>query len=82
MTESINSIKDETVNRIRIKSERDECVHFCFYNAATLCGLETIGDLNIGIEAGSPTDDKVDCPDCISTVDFCRSLKSNTWRKL
>lgn len=68
------------MDRIRIKTDQDEYVHFDKQvNTLTLCGLETSGDPSLSIEAGQPTNRRVNCPDCIDLVTICKSVKSTEY---
>lgn len=61
---------------IKIKTTRDNHTHFDTYiNNYTLCGLETGGDLTMGIHPGKTVKSKVNCPDCIRIVKFCHNIK-------
>ena len=69
------------IRRIIIKTPDNKHVHFdTGKNNYTLCGLETGGDDGLSIDIGVKTDRKVNCPDCIAIVKFCRSIKSNEYR--
>ena len=65
-------------NRLTIVVDGKASVHFDWQSEArTLCGLETMGDPAIGISQSISTTSKVDCPQCIQTVTFCRQIKAN-----
>jgi len=66
--------------RIKIKTYENSNVHFDTHlNNYTLCGLETGGDLSIGIQVPKRVKRKVNCPDCIRVAEFCHSIKRNEW---
>ena len=63
---------------IKIKTSTDHFVHFDRrFNSTTLCLLETGGDESIGIKAGVITTAKVNCPDCIAIINFCKNVLPN-----
>lgn len=65
-------------DRIQIKTTEDNFVHFdSHHNEYTLCGLDTMGDERLGIDEPIPTKKKVDCPQCIRIVRFCKAIKSS-----
>ena len=65
---------------IKIKTIENNYVHFDTHrNNYTLCGLETGGDLTMGIERPVATTRKVNCPDCIRIIKFCNEINRNEW---
>lgn len=69
-------------SKILIETERETCVHFSWaITDQTLCGVDQLGDPTIGIQVGVGTSQKVDCPDCIAIVQFCKSVKSTEIQK-
>lgn len=62
---------------IKVKTPEDEAVHIDapFGVTYTLCGLETAGDMGLGIEEGVGTRQKVTCKHCIEIVMFCKKVK-------
>ncbi len=65
-------------DRIRIKTSDDNYVHFDTHkNTYTLCGLETGGDLSLGIHEGKSVSLKVNCPDCLRIVRFCKAIPNH-----
>lgn len=68
--------------RLCIRTDTDACIHFdTGINGYSLCGLETQGDSVIGIQSGRPTTRKVNCPDCIRIVRFCKEIKGYEYVK-
>jgi hypothetical protein len=68
--------------RIKIKTDSGMQVHFDTHiNNYTLCGLETSGDETCGLSEGIITNRKVDCPDCIRIIRFCKEIKSTEIKK-
>jgi hypothetical protein len=68
--------------KLKIKTEENHHVHFdTCVNSYTLCGLETGGDKGIGISVGVRTTQKVDCPDCIRIVKFCKPILESEFKK-
>lgn len=62
---------------IKIKTGYDNLVHVdAVSNDYTLCGLETAGDPGLDINKGIRTKEKVDCRDCISIVNLCKTVKT------
>lgn len=64
--------------KLFIKTEDDAYVHCqsADGNDYTLCGLDaSTGDSNAGIEAPIKTDAKINCPQCINIIQFCKKLK-------
>jgi len=63
---------------IKIKTPEDFAVHIDapFGVDYTLCGLETSGDSGLGILAGVPTRERVNCVTCIRIVLFCKKVKA------
>lgn len=60
---------------LKIKTHEDNCTHFdTGRNNYTLCGLETGGDETLNISIGKPVKTKVNCPDCVRTVEFCHRI--------
>ena len=63
---------------IKIKTDRDNCTHASSsINSRTLCLLETDGDESMGIHSGKIVKSKIDCPDCISIILFCKNIDNS-----
>ena len=62
---------------IRIETTDNNDTHFIGENSYTLCGLETCGDETMGIEKGTVVKKKVNCPDCVEIVNYCKSIKNS-----
>ncbi len=45
-----------------------------------LCGQDLAGDTGLGWEPGEQTKEKVNCPNCIATVEFCKKIKRSEFR--
>ncbi len=68
--------------RIKIKTYENSHTHFDTHkNNYTLCGLETCGDESIGIQKPTIVKRKVNCPDCISIIEFCSKINSNEYQR-
>lgn len=67
---------------VRIKTYENTLVHIDTHkNNYTLCGLETGGDESIGIMLSEPVPNKrVNCPECIEIIKFCKSIKRKEYR--
>lgn len=64
--------------RLKIKTHEDSNTHFDFSIGGqnyTLCGLETTGDINLGIHYPVTVKRKVNCRRCIDIVKFCHAIK-------
>ena len=59
---------------VQIKTPDDNCVHLMSENSYTLCALESCGDSGLGFDEGIIVNKKIDCPDCIEIVKFCKSI--------
>lgn len=66
------------MKHIKIQTESDEFVHLdgCISDQ-TLCGLEQLGDGFLGFEKGFETNEKIDCPNCIRIILYCKSVRKN-----
>ncbi len=64
---------------IKVKTPENELVHIDapFGVTYTLCGLETAGDMGLGIEEGVITSEKVNCRHCINITMFCKKIKKS-----
>jgi len=64
--------------RIHDLGAQDILVHAegCF-DSFTLCGLETMGDEGIDLEAGVIVKDQIDCSSCIMTIDTAKKIKES-----
>lgn len=65
------------MKHIKINTPENNDVHIDapFGVTYTLCGLETAGDDQLGIEVGIPTNAKVTCRTCIGMVLFCKKIR-------
>ena len=71
-----------TMAHIKIKTDYGEFVHASRkMNNYTLCGIETDGDETIGIAKGVVTNEKINCPDCIEIITYCKSIKNSALAK-
>jgi hypothetical protein len=72
------------VTHLKIVTEENTHIHFDFKVGGqnyTLCGLETGGDVTLGIRMSEPVLHKrINCPRCISIVKFCKSIKRTEYR--
>lgn len=60
---------------VKIKTSDNNHVHVDTHrNNYTLCGLETGGDLTMGIQKPIVTNRKINCPDCLWIIRFCRTI--------
>ena len=65
---------------VKIKTPENNYVHFDTHrNSYTLCGLETGGDGKIGIQTAKTVKAKVNCPDCLRILHFCKSINKNEY---
>ena len=66
---------------VKIKTVENYNVHIdTLVNNYTLCGLETGGDNSIGIEVSRVTNRKVNCPQCIGIINFCKKIKRKEYK--
>ena len=75
----VNILKLITMaTRVKIKTIENSHTHFDTHNNNyTLCGLETGGDESIGIMTSVVVKRKVNCPQCIWIVRFCKEIKTS-----
>ncbi len=68
-------------SHIKIKTERDNHTHATDgANGLTLCKLEIDGDKAIGIGVGKYVKSKINCPDCIEIIIFCKNIKESEYK--
>lgn len=70
---------------IKIKTLENNHTHFNYKEGGqnyTLCGLETGGDLTLGIHAPIAVKRKVNCPSCIKMVEVCHLIKKSEYEQL
>ncbi len=57
--------------------ERETWIHgLCILQGGetTLCGWSSSADPDLETEDGIPTDEKINCPDCIRIIKHCQTL--------
>jgi len=70
------------MRRIKINTPENNDVHFDGPVGVTytLCGLETAGDVGLGIDECTQTNDKVSCRTCITIVEFCKKIRKSEYQ--
>lgn len=72
-----------TTYRLLIKTTDDKFVHGAspIGGDYTICGLDTFGDVMLGIESSEPTQKPIDCPKCIEMIRHCKQISSKHIKK-
>ncbi|SFC81269.1 hypothetical protein SAMN05421780_11062 [Flexibacter flexilis DSM 6793] len=70
--------------REKITQDGKQLVHFLGFGQKdyALCGQDLAGDNLLGYEASQTTNEKVNCPDCIEIVVYCKKIKYSEYHLL
>lgn len=69
-------------NHYRIIDVEDDFIHAQGISDYTLCGLGFEGNIDHGAIAHvKKTREKINCPQCIFIINFCKSIKNNEIEK-